>query len=254
MKIISLNTWGGRAGKKRLLDFFKKHRADTDVFCLQEMWSAPYDDMEGVLAGGRALRRDEIMTRGVQEIGEILPDFACYFRPHFGDRYGLAMFVKKSMPVDAEGELFVHKHRGYVPEGDVGNHARNIQFVEMQYEGAPLTVINFHGLWNGQGKGDSADRLEQSKKIAAFVGARTGNVVLCGDFNLTPHTRSLAILEEIGLRNLIKEYGIVSTRTSFYEKPEKFADYVLVSPNLRIRKFEVLPDEVSDHAALLMEF
>jgi len=42
MKIITLNTWGGRAGKELLLSFFEKYRDDADIFCLQEIWSAPH--------------------------------------------------------------------------------------------------------------------------------------------------------------------------------------------------------------------
>ncbi len=61
-------------------------------------------------------------------------------------------------------------------------------------------------------------------------------------------------LEDFGLRNLIKEYGITSTRTSFYTKPEKFADYMLVSPGVEVKDFKVLPDEVSDHSPLYLEF
>ena len=38
MKIISLNTWGGRGGKENLLKFIEKYK-DTDIFCLQEMWN-----------------------------------------------------------------------------------------------------------------------------------------------------------------------------------------------------------------------
>ena len=55
------------------------------------------------------------------------------------------------------------------------------------------------------------------------------------------------------MRNLIHEYNINSTRTSFYTKPEKYADYIFTSKDLLIKNFEVLPEEVSDHAALLLE-
>lgn len=54
------------------------------------------------------------------------------------------------------------------------------------------------------------------------------------------------------MRNLIREYGITSTRTSFYQKPEKHADYVFVSEGISVKAFTVLPDEVSDHAPLLL--
>ena len=55
------------------------------------------------------------------------------------------------------------------------------------------------------------------------------------------------------MRNLIKEYGITSTRTSFYEKENKFADHAFVSSDIEVVDFKVLPDEVSDHAALYLE-
>jgi endonuclease/exonuclease/phosphatase family metal-dependent hydrolase len=54
--------------------------------------------------------------------------------------------------------------------------------------------------------------------------------------------------------NLVREHNVQSTRTSFYTKPDKFADYVFVTPDISVRNFKVLPDEVSDHAALYVEF
>jgi len=39
-----------------------------------------------------------------------------------------------------------------------------------------------------------------------------------------------------------------------YTKTEKFADYVLTSPNIQVIDFQVLPDAVSDHSPLQVEF
>jgi len=141
-----------------------------------------------------------------------------------------------------------------VPEEDLGNHARNIQYVTLETIRGLITVINFHGLWNGQGKGDSEERLTQSENILNFVKGLSNDFILCGDFNLLPETKSLKMLEEHGLRNLIKEYGITSTRTSFYTKPERYADYIFTTKGMEVKEFKVLPEEVSDHSALLLEF
>lgn len=253
MKVISLNTWGGRAGREGLLRFFGRN-SDADVFCLQEMWSAPYEHLDGRLAGGVEMKNEEIMVYGLQEISAALPGHRDYFRPHHLDNYGLAMFVSRGLDATDEGEVFVHKEKGHIPEGDFGNHARNIQYVTMRTPAGKRTVVNFHGLWNGRGKGDSEDRLGQSRKIIAFLQTLDHPFVLCGDFNLLPDTRSLKMLEEFGLRDLIREYGITSTRTSHYAKPEKFADYAFVSEGIDVKEFRVLPDEVSDHAPLFIEF
>ncbi len=253
MKIISLNTWGGRAGKEKLLEFFEAHK-DTDVFCLQEIWSAPYSHLEGkVIAGGEPLNHDHIMVYGMQEISNALPDHVPYFRPHNEDHYGLFMLIKKSIKVLAEGDEFVYRHRGFVPEGDVGFHARNIQYATIETEHNPLTIINFHGLWNGGGKGDSDDRLVQSDNIVSFTKSILNPYLICGDFNLRIDTDSLKKLEDSGLRNLIRENNILSTRTSFYTKPEKHADYALISKGIEVKDFKVLSDEVSDHSPLLIE-
>ena len=253
MKIITLNTWGGRAGKETLLSFFEKYKAETDIFCLQEIWADPHEHLEGHSAGGRTLDYQEVMVYGLQELSALLSEYTPYFRPHFGDHYGLLMFVKKDIKVLDEGERFVYKHKGHVPKGDLGNHARNIQYVTVEGESGPVTVINFHGLWNGKGKTDSDDRIAQSEKILSFMKGLSTDTILCGDFNLLPNTKSLKMFEESGYKNLISEYGITSTRTSHYTKPERFADYVFISQSITPKHFEVLPEEVSDHAALLLE-
>ena len=250
---MSLNTWGGRAGKEKLLSFFEKNKDSVDVFCLQEIWSAPYENREGHVAGGVPIEHANIMVYGLQEISTLLVEHLPYFRPHYLDNYGLLMLVKKSLEVIEEGDVFVYKYKGYEPENDIGNHARNIQFVTISNEGKMLTIINFHGLWNGKGKGDSEERIIQTKNILEFTKNLSHNFVLCGDFNLLPDTESIKLFEDSGLKNLIKEHKITSTRTSFYTKPEKYADYIFVTEELLIKDFTVLPEEVSDHAALLIE-
>jgi hypothetical protein len=62
------------------------------------------------------------------------------------------------------------------------------------------------------------------------------------------------MLEEAGLRNLIKGYGITSTRTSLYKKEHRFADYTFVSENISVIDFKILPEEVSDHNAMYLDF
>lgn len=252
MKLITLNTWGGKAGKEKLLGFFEKYK-DIDIFCLQEMWSAPHDFGKRQ-AGGVDLNYEQIMTRGVQEIAGVLPLHTSYFHPHVSDNFGLQMLVKKDLRVVEDGDIFVYKHKGHMSEEDLGNHARNIQYVTLETASGLVTAINFHGLWNGQGKGDSEDRVNQSKNILNFVSGLSNDFILCGDFNLLPDTKSLKMIEEHGLRDLIKEYGITSTRTSFYTKTERYADYIFTTKGISIKEFKVLPEEVSDHSALLLEF
>ncbi len=257
MKIITLNTWGGRAGKENLLAFLKSHAGTTDVFCLQEIWMYPHGKLGGRLAGGVMLDYSRIMINGVKEIAEQLPYFNTFFRPSIDDNYGLLALVRKNINVVHEGDVFVYKEKGYVSDKDVGNHARNLQHITLKTERGLITVINFHGLWTdkpeGKGKQDIPERIEQSEKIVQYTQTLGNPFVLCGDFNLLPTTESVKILERGGMRNLVVENSIASTRTSHYLKPEKFADYIFVSKDLVVKDFKVLSDEVSDHAPLVVE-
>ncbi len=245
MRIISLNTWGGRAGKDKLLDFFNSHK-DIDAFCLQEIWEGGDEEAPKWGAG--------IDTRMITNIGIILKDHSIFFYPHYHDWYGLAMFVKKNLKIIENGDIFVHKDKGWIHEKFAGNHARNLQYLTIETAKGPRTILNFHGLWNGGPKEDTKERIIQSERMAGFIKNITHGHVLMGDFNLLPETKSLKILEELGMNNLIKEFGITSTRSTHYSKPVRFADYTLVSKDVKVNDFKVLPEEVSDHLAMYLDF
>src|SRR3989339_399643 len=97
MKIVSLNTWAGKAGKDKLLAFFESHR-EIDIFCLQEIWSGPIKELKG-MTGGNSLEKHSLrMEYGLQEISQVLKDHRAYLRPHLFT-FGLLMLVKKSIEV-----------------------------------------------------------------------------------------------------------------------------------------------------------
>jgi exonuclease III len=242
MKIISLNIWGGKIHEK-LLSFLKKHD-EIDVFCLQEV---------DYKAEGKEIIFNENKFDIYGDIEKVLPDYNGYFRPHLKDYYGLAIFAKKNLNILEEGEHFVHKHKNYISTDHIGFHAKNVQYIKIMLNQKNITTMNFHGLWNGKGKTDTEDRLNQSRKIKKIVDSIGGEKILCGDFNLRPDTESIKILED-GMKNLIKEYKINSTRTSLYTKPERFADYIFVSDNVKVNNFEVMSDEISDHSPLFLDF
>lgn len=252
MKLISLNTWSGRGGNQALLDFFKRNR-DVEVFCLQETWEGG-EEYAPKWATGIA----PIDTKLITNIGNVLKEHNCFFHPHYMDWYGLAIFAKKNLDVKEEGDIFVHKEREDAFKDDEGgtaiNHARNLQYLKIETDKGLRTIVNFHGLWNNNGKTDTDERLSQSDNIIKFFKDISSPYVLCGDFNLIPEGQSLKKLEDSGMRNLIKEFGITSTRSSYYEKPGKFADYTLVSEGIKVNEFKVLPDEVSDHLAMYLNF
>ena len=93
----------------------------------------------------------------------------------------------------------------------------------------------------------------QTDKILSIIDNFDTPSILIGDYNLRHDTNSFARLSK-GRQDLIKESGVTSTRTSFYEKTEYlFADYALVDNGITVTSFQVLDDEVSDHKAMILE-
>jgi len=243
MKLITLNIWGGRLADT-LPRFFEKY-ADTDVFCFQEV----YFDADRKVKDNEY--REKSSLNLFEDLTKFLPQHTGYFRPAVKDHYGLAIFVKKSLEVQEEDDIFVHNPKDYVSGG---NHPRNLQYIKLLCGKKEVLVANLHGLWKGGSlKKDIPERISQSNKVLDFLVRHDCPIILAGDFNLRPDTESIKILEE-KFENLISKYKICSTRTSYYKKDCKFADYVLVSDEVEDTTLTVLPEEVSDHSALLLEF
>lgn len=245
MKLITLNTWGGRV-KEPFVEFIEKYR-DVDIFCFQEV----YDKSEEILGEEYPDSNHNLFI----ELTDLLPNHNGFFRPALHGVYGIAIFIKKDYLVSDEGEILIHARNQDGVMND-GHHDRNMQWIKFSCDGRAYTVFNVHGLWNGKGKDDTQERISQSKIIKECINGTPDPKILCGDFNLNPETESVVILEK-GMNNLVKDYAISTTRTNIYfakpGKTEKFADYIFTSPDIRVKNFAVLPDEVSDHAALFLE-
>lgn len=263
MRVISLNVWGGRK-LKPLLKFLKENE-DAEIFCFQEMWHS-----RGVKERAWDDRGNKAYTDLFARIRKILPKHAAFYSIHedeLDDKpprglkaiIGITVFVKEGVKIRAIDDHFVHKNRNCMrPSEDVsldqlGNGGRSVQIVEIEHRGKPLAILNFHGLWNGKGKTDCSERLEQSRKVRKIMDSIKAPKILCGDFNLEPDTESLAILEK-GMVNLVKKFGVTDTRGKLYPKPVRFADYMLVSPKIKVKKFEVPNVAVSDHLPLIAKF
>jgi endonuclease/exonuclease/phosphatase family metal-dependent hydrolase len=181
----------------------------------------------------------------------LLPEHQAWFRPAVSDIYGLGTFTRKNIKVLNEGDISIHTNDNYIGSGPT--HSRNMQWLECKIDQQIYSILNVHGLWNGMGKTDTPERIAQSQRIRNFMDAINHPKILCGDLNLRPDTESLRLIEK-NLQNHIQINKITSTRTSLYPKAEKYADYIFTSPEIKVLKFEVLKDEVSDHAPLLIEF
>lgn len=253
MRLLCLNTWGGRL-RDPLLSFLRSQRESVDVFALQEVLdgSAPPGERAGVdqYAGVDLSVSPELYRLCARELSGF-QGFLSGPYSSLGER--LATFVRDGLTVGGTGQVELHPPLRQVVN-DTSFRANSIaQHLQVSDGGLKLRVVNTHGMWIAGGKDDTPERLQQSERLDALVSEFRDPTVLCGDFNLLPNTQSIRILEK-GLRNLVREYGVSSTRSRLSPASKgKFADYVFVTPTLRVAAFRVLEVLISDHLPLVLE-
>jgi endonuclease/exonuclease/phosphatase family metal-dependent hydrolase len=244
MKLVSLNTWGGRL-RESIDEFVKRHADDTDIFCFQEVY---VDDTKE--ADPQAGERPDFF----KELQDLLPDFVGIFAEQVTGT-GLATFVRNLLAIESADSHFIlsgdELSHLQMPNG-ARYYPRIVQTVILRNPN--IAIYNFHGV-PGSGKRDTTERELQMQRLHQVLGKFKGDKVLVGDFNLSPDTEAIHGLEKI-MRNLVIEGGFKTTRTAHYDKREAlpFADYTFVTPGIKVVKFDVLIDEVSDHSPMSLEF
>jgi endonuclease/exonuclease/phosphatase family metal-dependent hydrolase len=242
---LCLNVWGGIVGDPLLA--FLERAGEYDVLWLQEVPNGTDDRTDF----SRKQRR-----RLFEEVSGLLPGHHGYFAPVESGVWGLAMFLKRdTVEVLDHGLHFVHRWESALVEQDAATVGRAVQWARVRLGGRVCNLLNFHGLWSPDGKGDTPDRLEQSQNLIRFVRTLAAPYLLAGDFNYLPGNECFRMLvDTLQLTDHVAANGITSTRTHLYKKPDKYADYLLTPPGIEVRDFGVLPDDVSDHAALRWRF
>lgn len=261
MKLISLNTWGGRVFEP-LINFIKDQSSTTDVFSLQEI----FDTTSNVT------QHKTIRTNLLDEIKKVLTDFQVFYfktligyddevnKVPFDLTHGPAIFINKNVKIDFHPEnFFIYRPKSLEQlKSDFSNLATPLQCVSFHINGKRFLIFNFHGTPFPANKLDTQDRLEQARKVREIMDTKSGAKIIVGDFNLLPETKSLKIISE-GMRNLIAQFNIVRTRSNlspFFGKEgfQKFADYTFVTNDVDVKKFEVSEVKISDHLPMVLEF
>lgn len=249
MKLISLNTWGCRV-EEVLLKYIQQQSETVDIFCLQE-----------ILKGGVGKTgRDEVKS-GFEDVSKILSDYTGYFfeygeKNYYGEtsvdlssKFGIACFVRNSLRQELiEGIQLYDLEQKW---NDYSGRFTAGVALAIKVEG--YVIVNVHGLWQGSIKTDTEAKIEQSKKILELANKVDGKKIICGDFNMLPDTKSIQMLGSEYV-DLIKEYGIESTRSSLYPKELRYADYIFTDKNIIVNDFLVPDLNISDHLPLLLDF
>lgn len=257
LKIYSQNLWGGQVFGP-LCQQLLKYRDQVHIFCFQE-----------VLASSEGLQPyTSIRTNLLAELLYRLPDYEplfCNLQSNFDPDgeltsaidFGQAIFVHRSLELTGYFRRFIFRtENAWSPEADEPLGwclGRAIQVITIRYHQDTYVIGNVHGLWHASGKGDVPARFDQPRRIvAAMTTVSADKRMIVGDFNALPSNQSLRLIEQAGYRNLVREYGITDTRTVFYDKMPRLADYAFVSGAVEVNQFCVNAMPVSDHAALIL--
>lgn len=265
MRILSVNAWGGQL-HTQLLPFLAGSRAD--VICLQEVLRSAGESTDWLLYRDGPV---ELQQRPnlFEEIAAVLPDHdGSFFPTSHGTligkdgpvwiEFGIACYVRKSLALIGQSVGFVH---GAFSPSEFGDHPRprNAHCLRVfDYDaGHAVTVAHLHGLRTTNGKADSPERDAQAAALAKIIQSvwpTDERLVVCGDLNVLPDSRLFQVLGQFGLSDLVTSRGFTGTRTSLYTQSERYADYMLVTPDVRVLDFDVVRDpEVSDHCPLLLD-
>lgn len=227
MKIIFLNAFEGKIdGVKQ---FIQDQSANTDIFCFQESYN---------YSQSKIFCKDWL--KDYQSISEIEPSTQ-------ENEFSNSTFVNsKYLITDTQ----IIKH------GDLSVGLGLYNQIQTS-NNLVFNLCNFHGnAWPGD-KQDNPSRLRQSQNIIDFFKNLSGLKIIGGDFNLNLDTKSVAMFEDNGYVNLIKKFNIPTTRNKIawdqYETKQLYADFIFVSPDVKVTSFTVPSLLISDHLPMILE-
>lgn len=241
MKIMSLNMWQGRLERVLL-----KHleASGVDFACMQE--AVQYDGQSlGLISSHRKVGS----SLGLDE-----QFFSKIISSKLGDKelaFGNATF--SNIPFVQTNTIFT---RGtYNSDFNLDKDDYNIrafQHALVEINGRKLHILNHHGHHIHAHKLGDDETMRQVKQILEYIKHLEGSVILCGDFNLSPESDSIKLIDE-KLINLSVEYKLSTTRSKLTHKNE-VCDYIFVSNDVKVNSFVMDDAIISDHNALILDF
>lgn len=250
IKYLTLNIWHGGKLFDNVVDFIIKE--NPDVLALQEVQES--SDKTG---------KKQFKTYSL--LKKLLPYKYSCFDPIFS-------FLQNGLKIDHGNAIYsrypIKNHKVYffdlkysVIDWDRAHEMnrfehfpRNMQWVQIEINHKLLNIFNLHGIWGKDGK-DNPRRLKMGNIIIDKVKNKE-KVILSGDFNMSPNTKTIHNIEKV-LKNVFKK-GIKSTFNAKYKNDPIFSkivvDMIFVSPDIKILEKNCPQVDVSDHLPLTIVF
>lgn len=245
MKFIQLNICRGFL-KMYAIDFLKKKNAD--IINLQE-----------VSGGMGTTNTDYFDTK--ESLQKALNYKYSFYSPTIEGRFGKhfvseGQLMLSKYPIIYKKSIYMHGKPDF-SSSFIGKKDRNVevlQHAKIKIGNKIVNSLNYHGylIWGSRAGNKTTEAY--SKAILARMDS-VGNdeyVILSGDFNLSPSSKSLRIISK-RYPDLITKYGIKTTRNELSAEKTP-VDNIFVNDRVKVMSFKVPKVYISDHLPLVMDF
>lgn len=176
---------------------------------------------------------------------------------------GNAIFYKSDYELKDRNEIWMHPFK--ITESRIEDDNTNYLnspysalALELLVNKHPLHLITGHFLW-GPKPIDTAETIRRAALVKDYLEKLETPFILTGDFNVEANTQTAKQFETLG-RNLTREYKITNTLNPNLHRckhifPKGVAcDLVFTHPQIQVKKYELVTQDLSDHYGLFLEF
>jgi endonuclease/exonuclease/phosphatase family metal-dependent hydrolase len=172
-----------------------------------------------------------------------------------GHNVYLGQLILSKYPITRRSVIYMdakpQKHSAFSAEA---MNVRLLQCARININGKIVNDLNHHGYYMWGSKTGNSRTESHCKKILGYMKSlnQDERIVLSGDFNLAPRSRSLGFINR-EYTNLVLRYGIKTTRNEL-SVPQDPVDNIFVNDAVKVKSLKVPKLYVSDHLPLIMEF
>ena len=264
MRLISLNVALFETNNKELYEFLLQRK--PDIICLQEVaTSSDPKVVKDYLSKDSIDKATRKLRYSVFDATWLSKDFHLknfhkkedYF-VDFGGWIESGIYIKSKFKILKAINIFLKNKLVKLTDWTIWpkNEAKSVQVVDLRLPGnKKLRILNYHGIWTKEKIGNK-ETLAACEKISQLATEVNYPTIITGDFNLFPDTESMRVFHD-NFISLVNKYNIQTTRPKANELSHlkrNVIDFIFISNGIKVKSFEVLDTDVSDHLPLILDF
>ncbi len=254
MKLIQINGWLGRLNgplERFLLD------QKPDFICIQEAFDP---ESNAPTFKDQFMYVSEIIKQGNFEHYSFAPAWGFEM---IGTKIDTGNIIISKYPLS--DLIKIHTNNNYNFRKEISNSQPNTRVWQACTaeigNGKKLSISTHQGYLPRlhHEKEDNDITVASMQKAVEGLNKLEHPIIFCGDLNSHPATPPIKLVEDTGLINLTTKFGVKTTlspahRAPKHERGSVVCDFVFVSNDIKVEKFSVSEEVVSDHKALILEF